>query len=171
MKNTNHLSKIILTESSLYQAHRIIQAIDKISIAPPYLAVMRVGCYVDKKILKQYAQNLKIMQYTVSSSMTGLGQFLPIPKQNHIILINPYPNIINRLFNFVYDHYPMIDFLLIKNQSTIDLDKITDKLMNTKRSLFYEIDFLKNCGLDLFFCGFDFDDPNFASGVAKALLL
>lgn len=159
------LSKITLTESSYSQAIRIIEAIGKMKFSTSDEVVVRIGCYVTPALLKKYAKEFGYNDHHVSSSITGLARLLPISKQNHLLIFNPSNSLdIYKLFVLIEKSYPMFELLLIKNSNHFDLSYFKHK----KHPLFYEIYHLKKSGLELFFCGFDFDDPNFSSGFSKA---
>lgn len=156
---------LTLQESSYTQAIRAIKAIGEAEFCMDYDVVVRIGCYVSPALLKKYAKAFGYNEYHVSSSITGLARFLPIFKQNHLLIFNPSNSLdIYKLFALVEKSYPMFELLLIKNLNHFGLSYLKHK----KHPLFYEIDRLKKSGLKLFFCGFDFDDPNFASGFSKA---
>ncbi len=164
-KINNNVSKITLTESSYSQSIRIVEAIGNMQFSVSDYVIVRIGCYVKPSLLKKYANILNFNEFYVSSSIEGWGRFLPIPKQNHILLFNPVSGLnIYKFFNLVKESYPIFELLLIKSSKNIDLDYFK----KIKHNLFYEINNLKKSGLVLFFCGFDFDDPYFSSGFSKA---
>lgn len=164
-KINNNVSKITLTESSYSQSIRIVEAIGNMQFSVSDYVIVRIGCYVKPYLLKKYAQELNFNEFYVSSSIKGWGRFLPIPKQNHILLFNPVSGLnIYKFFNLVKESYPIFELLLIKSSKNLDLDF----LKKIKHNLFYEINNLKKSGLALFFCGFDFDDSYFSSGFSKA---
>lgn len=164
-KINNHTARITLVESSDHQATKVIQSIANIEQQSDCLIVVRIGCYLPKSALEDYAKSYSYNDFYVRSSITGLAKLLPIPKQNHILIFDIDLKNIYEFFEKLKDNYPIFEFLLIKCDK--EKSNIKSKLLSSNNSLFYSIDMLKSMGFNLFFCGFDFDSQGFDSGVAK----
>lgn len=159
-------NEIILNESSYEQATRIIQSICKIEESSQYIVILRVACYTSKRKMIGLMNKLAYPTFIVSTAVLGLYRWLPIPKQNYMLIFDVKISDIDYFFDFCKEDYPMFEVLLIqRNQYD---EKVFAYLKETTLNLFYSIYYIRNLGLDMFFCGFDFDDPNFESGVSRA---
>lgn len=159
-------SEIILHESSYEQATRILQSICKLEISDQYIVILRVACYMKKHKMIELVNELTYPIFVVNTAVSGLYRWLPISKQNYMLIFDVKISDIDYFFDFCKEDYPMFEVLLIqRNQYD---EKVFAYLKETTLNLFYSIYYIRNLGLDMFFCGFDFDDPNFESGVSRA---
>lgn len=159
-------NEIILNESSYEQATRIIQSICKIEESSQYIVILRVACYTSKRKMIRLMNKLAYPTFIVSTAVVGLYRWLPIPKQNYMLIFDVKMLDIDCLFKFCNNHYPMFETLLVKRHQYDE--RIFHYLKETTLNLFYSISYIRSLGIDIFFCGFDFDEPNFESGVSRA---
>lgn len=148
------------------QAWKIIKEMSHISFTDEYLTIIFMQSYLDKKEIQK---NIEMLGY--SNNMLKFNQFkkpfflkfLPISSPYCFILYNPNLCNIYLLANSC-NSFLMFELLLLKNNK--NNNRIVDKIMKNI-PIFYQLDFIRSINHEYFFCGFDFDDPNFESGVSR----
>lgn len=153
-------------EYSYEQAWNIIQAIHSITLSDEYIAIVFMQSYLNQKLIKQHitktGYNNHLLQFH-QFKKPHLLKILPIATPTHFILYDIKLDNIYQLATACHD-FLMFELLILK--STQNDDDIKNQLLR-HTPIFYSMDFIKNTYQSYFFCGFDFDDPNFESGVSK----
>lgn len=87
--------------------------------------------------------------FCIVSGIDGWRKFLPIPKQNYIVLFDLPLRDVLTLYNLVKNDFLIIEVLIIKNNS--DRSKLKELILSSKTLLFYEIKNIKRVGGQVFF--------------------
>lgn len=154
-----------VTETSFEQAWRVILAMQTDRLFQDFVVIARISCYLGKTVI---AGNIEKCNYSIPKIKKFRKKFpfnlLPIPSPNYFYL---YDINLCHIYDLALlcDDYLMFEIAFIdKNNSDIFKEIIS----SSEDTLYSDMKNINVTNGRYFFCGFDFDDPTFSSGVSKA---
>ena len=157
-----------ITETSYDRAWRVIRAMQTKAELEDIIIVCRISCYLKKAEIHE-----KIQQYDYTYKVSPIKtlrkpfpfNFLPIPSPNYFYLYDAGLYHIYDLASACND-FLMFEILFTDRKSSRLIKETTLASSNTLYDDFLPI---RTQFKRYFFCGFDFDDPFFKSGISQAL--
>lgn len=129
-----------------------------------HIIAVRISCYKDKKILNQLIQNLFGICVDIQKFKKPFPlNLLPIPSPHYFYLVM-------KDFQHVFDLAKLCDDFLMFEIAIIDeisFDAVKTTILNSGHTLYENMVDLSHKCQTFFMCGFDFDDPDYESGVSQ----
>lgn len=149
-------------EISHERAWRIIHDITHMTPLNDHMTIVRIACHKDKKLLGQYVAHF----FDVCADIKKIKRSFPLN-----LLPSPYYfHIFIRDFQYLFDLAKLCDNFLMFEIAVVDeisFNEIKEYILNSDKTLYENmIDLSYKCQT-FFMCGFDFDDPEYESGVSQ----